>query len=96
MHAVLGLPHNAMHSPSYHHTHGCTADTPMMTQYGSCLHQQFVFKITYLIVTRFAKTRHNDAFLEIQNFCISEFYIPKALFCSNSNAVLQILFELQG
>ena len=34
---------------NYHHTHGCTADTPMMTQYGSCLHQQFVLiKITYL------------------------------------------------
>ena len=30
------------------------------------------------------------------DFCISEFYIPKALFCSNTNAVLQILFELQG
>ena len=29
------------------------------------------------------------------DFCISEFYIPKALFCSNINAVLQILFELQ-
>ena len=27
-------------------------------------------------------------------FCISEFYIPKALFYSNTNAVLQILFEL--
>ena len=30
------------------------------------------------------------------DFCITEFYIPKALFCSNTNAVLQILFELQG
>ena len=30
------------------------------------------------------------------DFCINEFHIPKALFCSNINAVLQILFELQG
>ena len=30
------------------------------------------------------------------DFCISEFYIPKALFYSNANAVLQMLFELQG
>ena len=29
------------------------------------------------------------------DFCYSEFHIPKALFCSNINAVLQIVFELQ-
>ena len=46
-----------------------------------------------IYVTRYAKTRHNDSFLEIQIF---EFYIPKVLFCSNTNGVLQILFELQG
>ena len=36
----------------------------------------------------------NDAFLEIKIFCISEFYIPETSFCSNTNAVLQILFKL--
>ena len=30
------------------------------------------------------------------DFCISEFYIPKALFCSSINVVLQIFFELQA
>ena len=44
-------------------------------------------------VTQFAKTRHIFGNPE---FCTSEFYIPKALFYSNTNAVLQILFELQG
>ena len=29
------------------------------------------------------------------DFYITEFYIPKALFCSDTNAVLQIVFELQ-
>ena len=29
-------------------------------------------------------------------FYISEFYIPKPLFCSNINAVLQIVFKSQG
>ena len=47
-------------------------------------------------VTRFAKTRHNDDFFGNPDFCISEFFISKALFCSNNNAVLQVLFELQG
>ena len=47
-------------------------------------------------VTRLAKTRHNDAFFGNPDFCISEFCVPKALFCSNTNGVLQILFELQG
>ena len=50
----------------------------------------------YIYVTRFAKTRHNDAFLEIQIFCMNEFHKLKALFCSNINAVLQVVFELQG
>ena len=30
------------------------------------------------------------------DFCINEFHIPKDLFCSNINAELQILFNLQG
>ena len=30
------------------------------------------------------------------DFYFSEFHVPKALFCSNINAVLQIDFELQG
>ena len=30
------------------------------------------------------------------DFCMNEFHKPKALFCSNINAILQILFELQG
>ena len=48
-------------------------------------------------VTRFTKTRHNDAFLEIHIFAsVSSIYLTKALFCSNTNTVLQILFELQG
>ena len=42
-------------------------------------------------MTQFAKTWHYDAFLGI-----GEFYIPKALFCTNINGVLQILFKLQG
>ena len=29
------------------------------------------------------------------DFCINEFHIPKALFCININAVLQILFKLR-
>ena len=50
-----------------------------------------------IYVTRFAKPQYNDAFLEIQIFAsVSSIYIPKALFCSNINAVLQILFELHG
>ena len=48
-------------------------------------------------VIRFAKTQHNDAFLEIHIFAsVSFIYLTKALFCSNTNTVLQILFELQG
>ena len=46
-------------------------------------------------VTWFAKTRHNDALSDIQDFCISEFHVSKAFFCSNINAVLQILFKLR-
>ena len=45
------------------------------------------------VMTRSMKTRHNDAFWN-PDFCISEFHIPKALFCSNINAVLRIVFEL--
>ena len=30
------------------------------------------------------------------DFYIAEFYIPNALFCGDTNAVLQIVFELQG
>ena len=42
-------------------------------------------------VTQFAKTQHNDVFLEIQIFAsVSFIYIPKALFCSNINAVLGV------
>ena len=37
------------------------------------------------------KTQRNGAFLENQDFCISEFRIPKALFCSIINAVLLIV-----
>ena len=33
---------------------------------------------------------------ENPDFCIIEFHIPKALFCSNINAALQVLFKLQG
>ena len=33
---------------------------------------------------------------ENPDFCISEFHIYIALFCTNINAVLQILLELQG
>ena len=53
--------------------------------------------LTYVrtYVTHFAKTQHNDAFLK-SSFCTSAFCNPKALFCSNVNAVLQIIFELQG
>ena len=41
------------------------------------------------------KTWHNDAFLEIHNFVsASELHVPKALFCSIINAILQIVFEL--
>ena len=38
------------------------------------------------------ENQHSDAFLEIQipYFCISEFYVPKALFGTVINAVLQI------
>ena len=32
----------------------------------------------------------------IPDFCINEFHVPKALFCSNINAVLLIVYELQG
>ena len=48
-------------------------------------------------MTQFAKTRHNDAFLEFQIFAsVSFMYVPKALLCSNINAVLLIVYELQG
>ena len=30
------------------------------------------------------------------DFCISEFHVPKDLFCSSINAVLLIVNELQG
>ena len=48
-----------------------------------------------LNVTRFAKTQHNDAFLEIQIFA-SVSSVPKALFCSNTNAVLQIFLSYKA
>ena len=52
---------------------------------------------TLLYVSRFSKTRHNGAFLKIQILAsMSSTYIPKALFCSYTNAVLQIRFELQS
>ena len=50
----------------------------------------------FLYVTQFAKTRHNDAFLEFQIFASVSFHVPKALFCSNINVVLLIVYELQG
>ena len=63
----------------------------------ACKQARYGFTKIPHIVTWFAKTQHNDAFLEIQIFAsVSSSYIPKALFCSNTNAVLQILFELQG
>ena len=64
------------------------------------LDNSYTFVKMLLHVTRFAKTqhtaRHNGTFLGNPDFCITEFCIPKALFCSNINAVLQIHFELQG
>ena len=48
-----------------------------------------------LYVTQFVKPDIMMHFLN-PDFCISEFYIPKALFYSNINVVLQIVFELQG
>ena len=42
-------------------------------------------------VTRFVKTQCNNAFFGNPGFWTSEFHIPKALFCSNINAVLQIV-----
>ena len=50
-----------------------------------------------IIVTQFAKSRHNDTFLEIHILASSiSLHVLKALFCSNINAVLQIVFNLQG
>ena len=49
-----------------------------------------------LFVTQFAKTRQNDAFLEIQIFVSVISINLKVFFCINTNTVLQILFELQG
>ena len=39
------------------------------------------------------KNQHNDAFLET-DFCISKLHIP--LFCSDINAPVQMVFELQA
>ena len=39
----------------------------------------------------------NDAFLEIYIFTsVCSSFVPNALFCSNVNVVLQIVYELQG
>ena len=54
-----------------------------------------VHKLTKF-VTRFAKTQRKMMHFGSSGLCISEFHIPKALFCSNVYAVLQIAFELQG
>ena len=47
------------------------------------------------ICDRICENYTYDIFLEFQ-FFTNEFQIPKALFCSKVNAVLQIVFELQG
>ena len=70
----------------------------------SCLHKHMLCSRSidccrlgvYQFLTGFAKTRHYDAFLKIPDFCIGELHMSKALFCSNINAVLQRVFELQG
>ena len=38
----------------------------------------------------------HDIMMTHFEFCISEFHIPKALFCHNINDVLQIIFKLQS
>ena len=47
-------------------------------------------------VTHSVKKANTMTYYENPDFCIIEFHIPEALFCSNINAVLQILFKLQG
>ena len=54
--------------------------------------------ITYdirMYVTLFANGWHNDAFLEIQIFASVSFMYLKLCSCSNINAVLLIVYELQ-
>ena len=61
--------------------------------HGNAIHeglQSFLCIVPYVCMCgSFATTQHNDAVLEI---CIREFHMPKALFCGNINAVLQIVF----
>ena len=52
-------------------------------------------KVIMTFVTRLCKTNIMKHFGNL-DFCISEFHIPKALFCGNINVVLYIIFELQG
>ena len=47
-------------------------------------------------VTHSIKKENTMTHFEGPDFCIVEFHIPKALFCSNINAALRILFKLQG
>ena len=54
-----------------------------------CVRGRRLFSNLVINVTRFAKTRHNNAFWK-SRFCISGFYIPKTLFCSNTNAVFMV------
>ena len=60
----------------------------MIVLYLTTVHDNMTTNITiygqtdsYIIVTRFAKNLHNDAFWK-SRFYISEFHVPKALFCS--------------
>ena len=57
------------------------------------IHADVTTKLTAAInvainVTQFAKTQHNDVFLEIHTLpSVCSMYVPKACFCSKINAV---------
>ena len=58
----------------------------------------YIHTVNYCVICDLiAKTWHDDEFLEIQIFTsASSIYLAKALFFSNTNVALQILFELQS
>ena len=60
-----------------------------------CMYVCMCVHVHALYLIQFVKTRHNDGFFWIWK-SVSEFHVPKALICSNINALLQIVYELQG
>ena len=97
MHAPTHTPmHAPTHPPIHTHTRTHTYTHIYYTHTYTDTHTHiyiYVYIYMNIHVTQIAKTRHDDAFLEIQIIASTSSIYLNLLFCSNINAVLQMFLS---